>query len=135
MSMGCTILAGVFGPELAGLQDKGTYPNALRDVVIVLWLLSRSPAEVMRINARQNVDEATTEAFLWAETEGIAYGSAKYMDGVRTLTEVVGGIYTSFYNMSSKGKREPDLKNGLSPAGKSVRPTGRSKRRVTTPNT
>lgn len=131
MSMGVTILAGVFGPELKGLQDKGVYPNALRDVVLVLWLLSRTEAEVIRVNARQNIDEAIADAYLWAEAEGIKYGSAKYLDGVRTLTEIVGGIYTSFYAVEGK-KPQAHRKNGSRPPGKSERPSTRSKQPATT---
>jgi hypothetical protein len=134
LSMGVTILSGVFGPELKGLEDKGVYPNALRDVVLVLWLLSRSEAEVIRINARQNIDEAIAEAFLWAEKEEIRYASAKYRDGVRTLTEIVGGIYTSFYAVNGK-KPEALRKNGSRPPGKSAPRTTRLKPAGTTPTT
>lgn len=132
MSMGCTILSGVFGPELKGLQDKGVYPNSLRDVVLVLWLLSRSEAEVIRINARQNIDDAIAEAFLWAEGEEIKYGSAKYLEGVRTITEIVGSIYSSFYAIESK-KPETPRKNGTRPPGKSARAITRSRPAGTMP--
>jgi hypothetical protein len=132
MSMGCTILSGVFGPELKGLQDKGVYPNALRDVVIVLWLLSRTEAEVIRVNSRQNIDEAIAEAYLWAEAEGIKYGSPKYLDGVRTLTEIVGSVFTSFYAVDGK-KPEAPRKNDSRPHGRSGRPITRSKPAGMTP--
>jgi len=131
MSMGSKILSGVYGPDIKQLQDNGAYPNSLRDVVIVLWLLSRSEAEVIRLIARQNIDEAFAEAFLWSEKEGIKYGSPKYLDGVRTLTEIVGAIYTSFYSVD--GKRETPRKNVSRPPGKSEPPTTRSKPAGTTP--
>jgi hypothetical protein len=131
MSMGCTILCGVFGPELKGLQDKGVYPNSLRDVVLVLWLLSRTEAEVIQVNARQNIDAAIAEAYLWAEKEGIKYASPKYLDGVRTLTEIVGSIFTSFYSVDGKKKDSP-RKNVSRPLGRSVSPITRSKRAGTT---
>jgi len=131
MSMGSTILSGIYGPELKGLRDKGVYPNSLRDVVIVLWLLSRTEAEVIRVNARQNIDEAVAEAYLWAETEGIKYGSPKYLDGVRTLTEIVGSIFTSFYAVDGK-KPEAPRKNDSRPPGRSGRPITRSKPAGTT---
>jgi len=132
MSMGVSILSGVFGPELKGLQDKGVYPNSLRDVVLVLWLLSRTEAEVIRVNARQNIDEAIAEAYLWAEKEGVKYGSPRYLDGVRTLTEIVGSIFTSFYAVDGK-KAEVPRKNDSRPPGKSARPTTRLKPAGTTP--
>jgi hypothetical protein len=131
MSMGCTILSGVFGPELKGLQDKGVYPNSLRDVVLVLWLLSRTEAEVIQVNARQNIDAAIAEAYLWAEKEGIKYGSPKYLDGVRTLTEIVGSIFTSFYSVEGRKSQTP-RKNVSRPRGRSVSPITRSKRAGTT---
>jgi hypothetical protein len=131
MSMGCTILSGVFVSEIKGLQDKGVYPNALRDVVIVLWLLSRTEAEVIRVNARQKIEEAIAEAYLWAEKEGIQYGSPKYLDGVRTLTEIVGSIFTSFYAVDKKA--EAPRKNDSRPPGRSVRRITRLKPAGTTP--
>jgi hypothetical protein len=131
MSMGCTILAGIYGPELKGLQDKGVYPNSLRDVVLVLWLLSRTEAEVIQVNARQNIDAAIAEAYLWAEKEGIKYGSPKYLDGVRTVTEIVGSIFTSFYSVDGK-KRETPRKNVSRPRGRSALPITRSKPAGTT---
>jgi hypothetical protein len=134
MSMGVTILAGVFGPELRGLQDKGVYPNALRDVVLVLWLLSRTEAEVIRVNSRQNIDEAIAEAYLWAEKEGIKYGSPKYLDGVRTLTEIVGSIYSSFYAVEGN-KPEAPRKNGIGRHGRSARRSMRLKPPATMPIT
>jgi hypothetical protein len=132
MSMGVSILSGVFGPELKGLQDKGVYPNALRDVVLVLWLLNRTEAEVIRVNSRQNIDESIADAYIWAEAEGIKYGSPKYLDGVRILTEIVGSIFTSFYAVDGK-KPEAARKNGLRPPGKSARRITRSKPAGTTP--
>jgi hypothetical protein len=125
MSMGATILSGVFGPELKSLQETGAYPNALRDVVIVLWLCSLSAEEVIKINSRLNLERNTADAYAWAEAEGIKYGSKKYLDGVRTLTEIVGGIFSSFYAVDSK----PEIvrKNVSSPHGKLASPTTRSK--------
>jgi hypothetical protein len=131
MSMGASILSGIFGPELKELQDSGTYPNALRDVVIVLWLLNLSPAEVIRINSRLKIDEAIAAAYNWAEIEGIKYGSAAYINGIRTLTEIVGNIFTSFYGVESTGKKEPLRKNDSSRPGKSGRRTTGSKRAST----
>jgi hypothetical protein len=131
MSMGCTILSGIYGPELKGLQDNGVYSNSLRDVVLVMWLLSRTEAEVIHVIARQNIDAAIAEAYLWAEKEGIKYGSPKYLDGVRTVTEIVGSIFTSFYSVDSK-KREPARKNVSRPHGRSALPITRSKPAGTT---
>jgi len=132
MSMGSKILSGVYAPDINELQDTGTYPNSLRDVVIVLWLLSRTEAEVIRINARQHIDEAFAEAYLWAEKEGIKYASPKYLDGVRTLTEIVASVFSSFYAVDGK-KPESPRKNDSRPLGRSGSPITRSKPAGITP--
>jgi hypothetical protein len=118
MLMGVSILNGIWTPELDDLKQKGVYNNALRDIVLVLFLLSRTEAQVIRINARQNIEEAIAEAYLWAELQGIKYGSARYLEGVRTLAEIVGSIYTSFYAVDGK-KPEAARKNDSSPPGRS----------------
>lgn len=126
LSMGATILSGVFGPEMKGLEKKGTYPNALRDVVIVGWLCSLDPEAVDYLNAHLNLDEAIAAAFAWAEKEGICYGSPRYIKGVNNLTEIVGGIYASFYAIDTRPKSpQPSSKKNIKSLGKSRLPTTR----------
>jgi hypothetical protein len=126
LSMGASILSGVFGPELKSMQDSGTYANALRDVVIVLWLCHLTPEEVVHINSRLNIDQSIKEAFEWAEAEGISYGTQKYINGVKTLTEIVHGIFTSFYAVNNGAK----IKDGV-PVKKNTKPPGKSTSRST----
>ena len=125
MFMGCSILNGVYGPELKGLQTKGVYPNVLHDVVIVLWLVSLSPEQVLDLLSYPNKKQGIADAYAWAEKNGIRYGSPKYLDGVRTLSEIVGGIFTSFYAREDSAK-EPPRKNGTRRLGKSGRHTTQS---------
>jgi hypothetical protein len=130
MNAGCSILSGVFGPELRSLQTRGTYPNALHDVILVLHLISLEPEKVIDLLAYPNKKQVIADAYVWAEKEGITYGSAKYLEGVRTLTEIVGSIFSSFYAVESTSKKEPTRPNGSEPHGKLPLQPVRSKRRV-----
>lgn len=128
LSMGAKILSGVLGDEIIELQERGTYPNALHDVVIVLWLESLTPAEVIRVNTKQSIEESTGAAYNWAEVNGVKYGSPAYLVGLRKMAEIVGGIFTSFYGVEATSvKREPLRKNGSRRLGKSARPSTQSK--------
>jgi hypothetical protein len=128
MNIGCSILSGVFGPELRSLQTRGTYPNALHDVILVLWLISLEAEKVIDLLTYPSKKQAIADAYTWGEKEGITYGSAKYLEGVKTLTEIVGSIFSSFYAIDAK--KEPTRPNDSEPHGKSPSQPVRSKRRA-----
>ncbi len=127
MELGCSVLRGVFG-EMDELQEKGSYPNVLFDVVIVLWLRSLDPDQVIDLLAYPNKRQAIAAAYAWAKAEGIKYGNAKYIEGVRAIASIVGGIHASIHAIESDGKTEPLRKNDTRQAGKSGLPITRARR-------
>src|SRR5215471_11762085 len=65
MNLGCKAVLAV-GPDVRQLMIKGTYPNALRDVIIVLWLCSLSEKEIIKLNCIMTPEaeqKAITQAF------------------------------------------------------------------------
>src|ERR1700739_1674553 len=50
LSLGCQLITAV-GPFVKEFMDSGTYSNVYRDVVIVLWLCSRTDEEIISMDA------------------------------------------------------------------------------------
>jgi hypothetical protein len=122
MHMGCEIMEVVGArSDLRKLTKQGTYPNAMRDVVIVLWLCSLHPEEVIDVICTEKTGSVGL-AFNWAEAEGISYGSEKYREGLTLVTSIIGEILSSSAT-SEKKDINPDSKKNINQHGKSVSPS------------
>src|SRR5258707_1966241 len=83
MSMGCKVIAAVC-PDAVGLLSKGNYSNIFRDVVIAMWVCSLSDHAVIRLNYAASQSDIE-QAFQWAESVGLTYGSKLFIEGVKIL--------------------------------------------------
>jgi hypothetical protein len=120
LSLGCKPLLGV-GPDVRDLMVNGTYSNALRDVIIVLWICSLTEKEVLKLNcvlSPEAEQEAIAKAFSWAEKIGLTYGTRLYLEGLALLDRLITGIWHSFFTTTGQGKPVLSKKNIFQP-GKS----------------
>jgi hypothetical protein len=126
MSLSCGILDGTFGPQLKSLQTKGTYNTALYDTIIVLWILSLTPDEILDHLAYPSKKAALKLAYEFAEKENIRLGTKRYFDGIKLITSICGSIFASFYALDNVNGKAPP-KNDLRQAGSSDLPIQQSK--------
>jgi hypothetical protein len=123
MNLGCKVILAI-GPDVRELMTTGTYSNALRDVILVLWLCSLSETEVIKLNCiltKETEQEAITKAFKWADKIGLVYGSKLYLEGLALLDEIISGVWHSFYSTVANGS-EKRVKKNSHPPGKSESP-------------
>lgn len=118
MNLGCKAVLAV-GPDVRQLMIKGTYPNALRDVIIVLWLCSLSEKEVIKLNCLmmpEAEEKAIARAFEWAEKAGLEYGNKLFLEGLEFLDRIVSQVWKSFYQTTDNGNKISKKNSG--PHGK-----------------
>ena len=134
MILGCQVILAV-GPSVSRFVYQGTYAYALRDLIIFLWVSTRDDAEVARLHRSKNPLERIDDAFDWADSVGIAYGSELYLAGTNALDRVVRQILDSLFVVPGAAAEVPEevKKNGTGPPGKSASPTARRKRADTRP--
>src|SRR5215475_8373938 len=121
MNLGCKVVLAI-GPDVRELMIRGAYSNALRDVIIVLWLCSLSETEVIKLNCiltPEAEQQAITKAFKWADSIGLVYGSKLYLEGLALLDGIVEGVWHSFYSTTSNGSSGKAVKKNSHPPGKS----------------
>jgi|SRR6516225_5226474 hypothetical protein len=120
MNLGCKVILAI-GPDVRELMTTGAYSNALRDVILVLWLCSLAETEVIKLNcilSAQAEQQAITKAFGWADKIGLIYGSKLYLEGLALLDEIISGVWHSFYSTVDNGS-EKRVKKNSAPPGKS----------------
>lgn len=120
MNLGCKAVLAV-GPDVRELMIKGTYPNALRDVIIVLWLCSLNEKEVIKLNCFMTAEaeqKAISQAFAWADKVGLQYGNKLFLEGLASLDSIVSQIWHSFYQTTGTSNKATIKKNSHQP-GKS----------------
>lgn len=122
MTLGCKVILAV-GPAVKGLLDKGTYSNALRDVVIVLWLSSQDDDKVKLIDRSSDPLAYIDEAFEWAESVQLGYGTKLYMDGLKIIEAIVLKIFASMFTVDETDKKPSAQKKTVTAQ------RGKSKRR------
>lgn len=74
-------------------QDLPFYNQMFSDVVIVLWLCSVPTSRVLRALRRN--DEAKSDAFDWADKNGLSITSEKYYQAAATFFQIMQAISTS----------------------------------------
>lgn len=120
MNLGCKVVLAI-GPDVRELMTKGAYSNALRDVIIVLWLCSLPETEVIKLNcilSSQAEQKAIERAFRWADKIGLVYGSKLYLEGLSLLDAIISQVWHSFYSTVDSGSGKEVKKNSHQP-GKS----------------
>jgi|SRR5208282_1129959 len=117
MTMGCKLITAV-GPFVSEFLADGNYSNIYRDVVIALWLCSLDSDEVIKADGAE-VPESVRKAYAWAEENGVEYGGAAYLEGVKLLDQILKRILASFFEIEQTEQVAGVKKNDIAPPGKS----------------
>jgi len=115
--LNCKIMANV-GSAIQELLDTGTYPNVLKDVVIVTWICSLPAEEVKRINYSSGQDDLD-KAFDWAEKVGLKYGTPLFVEGVKLIIKINREINASHFSVEPRDGAETFKKKPTAQRGKS----------------
>jgi len=117
MTLGCKLITSV-GPFVTEFLDSGNYSNVYRDVVIVLWLCSLDADEVILADGAE-VSESIRKAYSWAEENGVEYGGAAYLEGVKILDRILKQILATFFEVEQTGPANDVKKKPIAHPGKS----------------
>lgn len=112
MSMGCQVISAI-GPSCSQMLQTGTWPNALKDVVIMMWIASLPEEEVLSINYSTGKEDIE-KAFKWAEKVGLKYGNELYLEGVAALDNIVWQILVSNFSVEKTAGSSTTFKKSLS---------------------
>ncbi len=74
-------------------QEIQLYNNLYADTIYVLWLCSVPTSRVLRALRKQ--DEARTEAFAWADKNGMEINSLAYYEGVAVFFQIMIAVISS----------------------------------------
>lgn len=114
--MGCKLLSD--WNTVRRFWKTNTYPSALKDVVIVLWLLiqTREGVRDVILAGEDRAGESLDAALQWAEYNKISVGSKGYNEGVKILGKITGEKMRSQFEVESTN--QASKKKGLTPRGK-----------------
>ncbi len=128
--MGCKILGD--WATFERFFKTNTYPSILKDIIIVLWLLSvddKSVLEVVKLG-EDRAHEKLEEALKWAEKHNIRMGSKTFTDGVLVLAKIEAEKINSRFG--TEGNETSDKKKGSNRPVKSSSLSARGKQAGTT---
>jgi hypothetical protein len=117
----CQIISNT-GKAAKELVNNNYYPSILRDVIIVLWVLSLDADEVKTINALTGAEpnpDDLEKAFDWAERVGLEYGNGLFFEGIEIMVKILKEINASTFSVEPGNGGELSKKNSTDQLGKS----------------
>ena len=121
---------------LTTFLQSGFYPHIYHDVVVVMFLLHQSSESVVRCE-KLNYETVMVQAYAWAETVPISYGSKAFFESTRILAKILHQIRISWFQIKRDGTNG-DSEKKIQPAtteqvGKSSSPMEQSAQADTMP--
>lgn len=113
--------------SLTAFLTSGFYPHIFHDVVVVMFLLHSTPENVVKLE-QTDYSAAMVQAYAWAETVPILYGSEAFFQATRILGKILHQIRLSWFQIRrEEGKNgQTEKKIPIEPHGKSSSHTGPS---------
>jgi hypothetical protein len=88
----------------------GFYPHVIHDLVVVLYLCHLDKTEVVKLEQLSET-EAMAQAYDWAESIPLSYGSAAFFEGVKVLAKILHGMHVSWFQIAKSEAAEPEKKS------------------------
>jgi hypothetical protein len=86
-------------------MQTGFYPHLFHDLVIVLYLLHLDKESVIGLEERE-YRLAMIQAYDWAESIKLEYGSAKFFEAAKIMGKILHQIHVSWYQVVKAAQPE-----------------------------
>ena len=101
--------------SLTTFLKSGFYPHIFHDVVVVMFLLHQSPVTVVKLE-ELSYSAAMVEAYAWAETVGLLYGSKPFFEATKILGKILHQIRISWFQLKQADGANGDAEKKIQPA-------------------